>query len=126
MQEQETVEIDFGRAVQHLIAEGDHKAITDRVDMRQAKDSAEGGKYINWQFRLVDAPYENRCAFLKTSLKDNAVWKLRALLKALGLPASGKITFDPRQVVGRPIVITIAHREFNGELQEEVTDFRAA
>jgi len=120
----DNIDIDLDEATQHAIPEGEYEVCVDKCDVRQAKSG--DGEYLNWQFRLVDGEHAGRCVFMKTSLKKEARWRLKELFKALGLSGAGVVSFNPEDVEGKTLLVTLAHHDFNGDVQEEVRKVKAA
>ena len=112
-----------GEREMNLIAEGDHRARTEEVDLKPGRESKED--YLNNQFRIIEGPQENRCAFGRISLAKGSRWKLKRFFKALGLPNVGEVTIELDQILGRELIITIAHNNFQGKIVEEVVDFKS-
>jgi len=119
----DNININLDDATQNAIPEAEYEVSVDKCEVRQAKSG--DSKYLNWQFRLVDGEHAGRCVFMKTSLKKEALWRLKELFKALNLQWTGVVRFNPEQVKDKTLFVTVAHREFNGDVQEEVRKFRA-
>jgi hypothetical protein len=44
------------------------------------ENKAKDGHYLNWQLKVQDSGYANRRLFFTTSLKPQALWKLKQVL----------------------------------------------
>lgn len=73
---------------------------------------------------LTYAPYDNmrREITHRCSLAPKAVWNLKKTLKAMGLPASGRINLDLDAMVGKWIMATTEDAEYKGRLKSEISD----
>jgi len=63
------------------LPEGEYGVEIDKVEVRMNK--AGDGKYLNWEFVVIDGDYENRRLWLITSLKPNALFRLKAVFEQL-------------------------------------------
>lgn len=65
------------------VPEDEYGIEIDKVEVRQNK--AGDGLYLNWELTIVDGDYENRKLWLITSLKDTALFRLKAIFEGLGV-----------------------------------------
>jgi hypothetical protein len=71
-----------------------------RVKKGELRDNKAGdGKYINWQLEPVGTD-NKRPAWLKTSLKPEALWNLKQFLQACRFKWSSDGTFNIEDVLG--------------------------
>jgi len=71
--------------------------------------------YLNWCYVSIQPGSEGRVAFLMTSLADNALWKLKGTLEALGaeIPQS-KLKLDTDKFLGRTGIIHVVDEPYVG------------
>jgi hypothetical protein len=55
----------------------------DKVEVRRNK--ADDGDYLNWELVVIDGEYENRRLWMITSLKPQALFRLKQVLLDLGI-----------------------------------------
>lgn len=101
------------------IPEGIH--VARLTDMRQ-QESKQNNPMIIWDFTIVSGPAagENIASF--TAITPNAMWKLTALLAALGLPVNG---FRKSDAINRMCHLVIAKEEYpkgSGQIRDSITD----
>ena len=87
--------------------------------------------YLKLRFSLTNNEL-NTQAWFNLSLANGASWRVKNLVRELGL-ADGKITYKSRaeyeaklaeMLIGQEVSITIATREFEGALFDEVTKIK--
>ena len=87
--------------------------------------SKAGQPKLSIVFKIQDGDYKGRQQWLELSLQKQALWKVKGFLLAAGYPsekmASG-FELDTADLVGRPIVIRVGTREYNGTQRNEVTN----
>jgi hypothetical protein len=65
------------------LPEGTYDIEIDKVEVRRNK--ADDGDYLNWELVVIDGEYENRRLWMITSLKPNALFRLKQVLEELGM-----------------------------------------
>lgn len=63
------------------LPEGDYDVEVDKVEVRRNK--ANDGDYLNWELIVLDGEYENRRLWMISSLKPNALFRLKDTFLAL-------------------------------------------
>lgn len=117
------ISVDLSKADSNsLIPDGEYQAIV--YDVAQKQNKAQDGFNLNWQFKIRGGEYEGRSVFLTTSLKENALFRLRDVLIALGhpIPEDGKLELDTEDLLAKPCTITVTHSEYNGKTRNQVQD----
>lgn len=79
--------------------------------------------YIRWTFQLTDKPGK---AWTNTSLKPNALWKLRELLEAVGadtamLDNPEGFDFDQTDYIGEDVILVLEIGVYEGKERNEVS-----
>lgn len=57
-------------------------------------------------------------------LSDNALWKLKAMLQAIGMKCDGKVQLDLDKLVGKMCLISVIDDEYNGQVRSKVQECR--
>lgn len=108
-----------------IVPAGKYHAKVTGGEMKESGPNANnpGAQYINWEFTIQEGAQEGRKAWTNTSLLPHALFSLKNLLSAVGFETSGSLDFDIENIVSRDCVITIGHRDFNGEARAEIKRF---
>ena len=104
-----------------LLPEGTYNATVYEVEFNEEKN------YLNWEFRITDADYEDRRAWTITSLKPNALWKLKQILNRIApeMDLSGQLNIDTDELGGLPCRLDIIHEEYKGDTKARVDEVHA-
>ena len=113
--------IDFLNVTQRLVPEGRYEVTVDNLQMTQSQNY--GVHYISWQFRITHGDYANRYLSARTSLQPDTLWRLQELLAALGIDVIGHVAINADDIKGMVLLVTVKHREFDGDLSEEIIKF---
>ena len=70
------------------LPEGEYGVEVDKIEVRMNK--AGDGKYLNWELVVIDGDYENRRLWLITSLKETALFRLKAIFEGLQVIQGGE------------------------------------
>ena len=94
-------------------------------ELRESGPNANnpGAQYINWEFTVQEGPQEGRKVWTNTSLLPHALFSLKNLLSAVGKETSGSLDFEIDDVISQDCVISVGHRDFNGQAQAEIKRF---
>ena len=104
-----------------LLPEGKYNGVIFGAEVKTNK--AGDGKYINWTIKIPNGPNKGRQFWYSTSLKPNALWKVKAVLKALGVEVpKGEFNIDFNELLGKPCTFSLIVGEWNGEERNEVDD----
>lgn len=69
--------------------DGDFEPLEDGIynvsvfEISVKENNAGDGHYLSWQLKVQDSGYENRRLFFNTSLKPQALWKLKQVVERL-------------------------------------------
>lgn len=107
------------------LPEGDYTLSVDKIEFNNEKN------YYNWQFSVVacnvpeyEGKFVGRKLWSITSLKENALWKLKEYLLALGETEEtlkGDFDFDPENYINAEVAADVTQREYNNKVQNDVT-----
>lgn len=76
---------------------GTYNCTVYEVTVRDNK--AKDSKYLNWQLAIQDKGYENRRVFFTTSLKPQALWKLKQVLERIAPEEDWNGQVDVSQII---------------------------
>ena len=90
---------------------GAYRARVQSIEVKAGQQA----DYLNWCFVSVEPGTEGMVGYLKTSLADKALWKLKRTLEALGaeIPQS-KLRLDTEKFVGRMGFIHVVDEPYVG------------
>lgn len=90
---------------------GSYKARVKSIEVK----SGNKADYLNWCFVSIEPGSEGGVGYLMTSLADNALWKLKGVLEALGaeIPQS-KLKLDTDKFIGRVGTIHVVDDPYTG------------
>jgi len=115
--------LDFSKAQSFdAIPIGVYDATVFGIELKKA--NTDGSDYYAWQFAIQNEGFKNRRVWTNTSVKLNALWKLKEMLEALdGVPIKGEFDFEPQKYFGRPCKIKLGLDEYpkgSGKFQNTV------
>ena len=90
---------------------GSYKARVKSIEVK----SGNKADYLNWCFVSIEPGSEGGVGYLMTSLVDDALWKLKGVLEALGaeIPQS-KLKLDTDKFIGRVGTIHVVDDPYTG------------
>lgn len=102
-----------------LVAEGDHEAMVDEITI----ESSDNGEYLKWVFKVVGGENDGAKLYHNTSLQKQALWNLKNVLTALGVPVPNSVMkLNLADVEGRRCGVTVTHATWQGKKQAKITD----
>jgi len=107
------------------VPEGDYLVKPMSAEVRKSENT--GGRYFNWRFQIVQpTKYKGKTLYDRTSLKPGALWNLRNLIfAATGKNIAGKVlNFDPEQVYGKVLMVTVEDDEYNNQVRSQIVDYQ--
>lgn len=112
------MKLDFTGVESFLRAsEGEHVCKIAAVDEKQSQG---GNDMIVVQFEVVKGDDKGARVFENYPLVDTALWKLKALLQAIGMKADGKVQLDLDRLVGKICIVNVFHEEYEGKVRAKV------
>lgn len=122
------IKLDLSNAgkTNNVLPSGEYQAFV--FDVSHKENNAKDGYYLNWQFRIRNGEYEGKTVFHITSLKENALFKLRELLDGLQveIPEGGLMELDTDDLMGKKCTLILGEREYMGKAQNEVKEVLVA
>lgn len=112
------IKVDFTGVESYLTAdEGQHVA---KIVTAVEKPSSTGNDMVVVTFEVVKGDCAGARVRENYPLVSTALFKLKALLEAVGLKADGKIQLDTDKLVGKNLIVEVRHEEYNGSTQGKV------
>lgn len=95
-----------------------------RITKIESRESQAGSTYLQFEFTITDAVAKGRKVWDNYSLNEKALWKIAGLLSALGYEVDGELEFDPGELMGRELNITVGTEDYKDKLRNKVNDHR--
>ena len=103
-----------------VIPEGEYIVTVDEVSV---EESQQGNQYLKWVFKVIDGPQKNSKIYHNTSLLPQALFNLKNLLIALGVPVLDKaFQLNLDECEGCNCGVTVTHETYDGKKRSRVTD----
>ena len=116
------VKVDFtGVESFNRASEGQHVAKIATADMRESQG---GNDMISVAFEVTKGQDKGARVFENYPLAENALWKLKGMLQAIGMKCEGKVQLDLDKLVGKVCIIEVAHEEYDGKIRARVQECR--
>lgn len=113
--------VDFTGVESYNIPEEGKKQV--RILKVEETTSQGGNDVLKFTFEVVKGE-DKGCRIVESfSLADNALWKLKSLLQALGMKCDKKVTLDLDKLEGKELVIEVKHEEYNGTTRAKSNAF---
>jgi hypothetical protein len=94
-----------------------------RIDKVEDKTSPNNNEYWLMTFTITDEPDIGRKVFGNFMLSPTALWKLRALMKAIGMPTQGLVGLNADDYIGAEVGVVVVHQLYEGEVRARVQSF---
>lgn len=113
--------VDFSGVESYNIPEEGKKHV--RILKVEEATSQGGNDVLKFTFEVIKGD-DKGCRIIESfSLADNALWKLKGLLQALGMKCDKKVTLDLDKLEGKELVIEVKHEEYNGTTRAKSNAF---
>lgn len=94
-----------------------------RIVKVEEATSQGGNDVLKFTFEVVKGE-DKGCRIIESfSLAENALWKLKSLLQALGMKCDKKVTLDLDKLEGKELVIEVKYEEYNGTTRAKSNAF---
>ena len=100
--------------------EGRHRV---KIVSCEDKTTQAGDDMIAIAFESISGDDKGSRVYDNFVLTEKALWKLKQLLKALGVKCDGKIVLDTEKLVGKKCEAEIYHEEYNGQMRARVDEY---
>ena len=106
------------------VAEGDHRCVIDSAKETKASTGTPG---VEVALRIVGGDFDGRFVWDRIWFTDKAMGIARWKLQAAGLPIpEGQFMLEPSNLVGRPVIVTVKHEEYEGKTHARVKAWESA
>lgn len=113
--------VDFSGVESYNIPEEGKKHV--RILKVEEATSQGGNDVLKFTFEVIKGA-DKGCRIIESfSLAENALWKLKGLLQALGMKCDKKVTLDLDKLEGKELVIEVKHEEYNGTTRAKSNAF---
>lgn len=90
----------------------------------EEKYSQGGNAMLQCCFEVVKGEDKGCRVYENYPLVEQALWKLKGMLQAVGMKAEGKISLDLDKLIGKQLIIEVIHEEYNGQERARVSECR--
>lgn len=101
--------------------EGTHIVKIATVEETTFQSGNEGFKVA---FELIRGAGKGARVYENFPLQETALWKLKALLVAIGMKADGRVTLDTDKLIGKTLELDVYHEEYDGRMRARVGELR--
>lgn len=102
-------------------SEGQHVA---KIVSAELKQSQGGNDMIVVAFEVTKGQDKGARVFENYPLSENALWKLKGMLQAIGMKCDGKVQLDLDKLIGKICIVEVIDDEYNGQVRSRVQECR--
>jgi hypothetical protein len=102
------------------VSEGIHTAKVKEINTTTTQAGYDALQVI---FEVIKGEDKGGRVFETFTLIDKALWKFKALLKAIGVKHEGKIKIDLDKLIGKTCDIEVFWNEYNGQTYAKISDY---
>ena len=100
------------------IPSGRYSAVV--VDVEEKISDSSGHPYYSWTFEVTSGEFKGRKLWNNTSLQEQALWKLKETLEALGIDCSKKVEFQESAMAGLRCDLIVGIRVYDEKDRNDV------
>lgn len=100
-------------------SEGQHVVKIVSAEMKQSQG---GNDMIVVTFEVTKGSDKGARCIENYPLAENALWKLKGLLQAIGMKCDGKVRLDLDKLIGKVCIITVSEEEYEGRIRSRVQE----
>lgn len=100
-------------------SEGQHVVKIVSAEMKQSQG---GNDMIVVAFEVTKGSDKGARCIENYPLAENALWKLKGLLQAIGMKCDGKVRLDLDKLIGKICIITVSDEEYEGKIRSRVQE----
>lgn len=100
-------------------SEGQHVVKIVSAEMKQSQG---GNDMIVVTFEVTKGSDKGARCIENYPLAENALWKLKGLLQAIGVKCDGKVRLDLDKLIGKVCIITVSEEEYEGRIRSRVQE----
>ena len=114
------VKVDFtGVESFNRASAGQHVA---KIATAEMKTSQGGNDMIAVAFEVTKGQDKGARVYENYSLSENALWKLKGMLQAIGMKCEGKVQLDLDKLVGKVCIIDVIDDEYEGKTRAHIQE----
>lgn len=102
-------------------SEGEHVC---KIVSAELKQSQGGNDMIVVAFEVTKGQDKGARVFENYPLAENALWKLKGMLQAIGMKCDGKVQLDLDKLIGKVCIVSVIDDEYNGQVRSRVQECR--
>lgn len=102
-------------------SEGQHVV---KIVSAELKQSQGGNDMIVVAFEVTKGQDKSARVFENYPLSENALWKLKGMLQAIGMKCDGKVQLDLDKLIGKICIVEVIDDEYNGQVRSRVQECR--
>lgn len=100
-------------------SEGQHVVKIVSAEMKQSQG---GNDMIVVTFGVTKGSDKGARCIENYPLAENALWKLKGLLQAIGMKCDGKVRLDLDKLIGKVCIIIVSDEEYEGKIRSRVQE----
>lgn len=117
------IKVDFtGVKAYTRCEEGQHVA---KLHALEEVVSQNGSDMLAAQFKVIKGESKGAIIYDNFVLTENALWKLKSYLEAVGTKADGRVSLDLDKMLGKVCIIEVAHEEYKGKEKAVITAYKS-
>lgn len=102
-------------------SEGQHVV---KIVSAEVKQSQGGNDMIVVAFEVTKGQDKGARVYENYPLAENALWKLKGMLQAIGMKCDGKVQLDLDKLIGKVCIVEVIDDEYNGQIRSKVQECR--
>lgn len=102
-------------------SEGEHVC---KIASAEVKQSSGGNDMIVVSYEVTKGEDKTARVYENYPLVSTALWKLKAMLQAIGMKADGKVSLDLDRLIGKMVIVVVKHEEYDGKTRARVDEVR--
>ena len=102
-------------------SEGQHVV---KIASAELKQSQGGNDMIVVAFEVTKGQDKGARVYENYPLAENALWKLKGMLQAIGMKCEGKVQLDLDKLIGKVCIVEVADDEYDGKVRSRVQECR--
>ena len=102
-------------------SEGEHVC---KIVSAELKQSQGGNDMIVVAFEVTKGQDKGARVYENYPLAENALWKLKGMLQAIGMKCDGKVQLDLDKLIGKICIVSVIDDEYNGQVRSRVQECR--
>lgn len=93
-----------------------------KIVSAELKQSQGGNDMIVVAFEVTKGQDKGARVYENYPLAENALWKLKGMLQAIGMKCDGKVQIDLDKLIGKICIVEVIDDEYNGQVRSRVQE----